>query len=219
MPLYKYIENEEIKIVFWKIEEPESFFLEEAHLKNDLKLSEFKHPLSRIHWLAGRKLLFEILGKELYTQLDKDKNGKPFLKNDKLNISLSHSGIYVAVALSCFQVGIDIQEFNNKLPKLASKFIPEEMLSQIVNKPAYAEKCHLHWGVKEAIFKAYGKGALDFKKHIILDWNSSFKDKGASFKAYLNNNEVKYEYQADCCTVFENYFLCFVTKIDKEYFI
>ena len=53
----------------------------------------------RIHNLAYEKLI-----------LKKLENGKPYVDNDSINVSLSHSGEYIAIALSPTPVGVDIQK-------------------------------------------------------------------------------------------------------------
>ncbi len=53
----------------------------------------------RIHNLAYEKLI-----------LKKLENGKPYVDNNSINVSLSHSGEYIAIALSPTPVGVDIQK-------------------------------------------------------------------------------------------------------------
>ncbi|MCQ2748124.1 MAG: hypothetical protein MJ223_02605 [Mycoplasmoidaceae bacterium] len=50
------------------------------------------------------------------------KNGKPILNNKKLHVSLSHSNSMIAVAVSDFDVGVDIEKVVNKtMAKTLSK--------------------------------------------------------------------------------------------------
>ena len=50
-----------------------------------------------------------------------NKDGAPFLKNG-LKISISHSGLFVAVCLSKEKMGIDLQTVNEKILKVVDKF-------------------------------------------------------------------------------------------------
>ena len=43
----------------------------------------------------------------------RDEMGKPYLKDSKLHFNVSHSGEYLAIAVSEILVGIDIQETKN----------------------------------------------------------------------------------------------------------
>ena len=62
-------------------------------------------------------------------------------------------------------VGIDIQQVVEKIERIAHKFMrPEETAS--LQTATELEHLHVYWGAKEALYKAYGRKLLDFKKHI-----------------------------------------------------
>lgn len=65
----------------------------------DLLLDKVAREYFNINNLAYEKLT-----------LSKLSNGKPYIANSNLHVSLSHSGEYLAIALSSNDVGIDIQE-------------------------------------------------------------------------------------------------------------
>ncbi len=213
MPLHIHCNNEEMRLAFWLISEPESFFLERTGFVDPENLKLYKHPQVRLQWLASRLLLFQLLGEDLYKTLKKDDKGKPFSVGNSIEISISHSGNLVAVAVSLKNIGIDIQEFTPKLVKIAAKFVKAPLLSLIEKNEFFSEAVHVHWGVKEALFKAYGSGNLDYKENLFLEWNSHYNIEGEAFIAYVNKSVAEtYAYRATYEKVFENFLLCTVTK-------
>ncbi len=154
----------------WKIEETEFFFLNALLLSNEEQLEmALLAPRKRLEWLATRYLLHVLLEKTERAISAKDEFGKPYLKNyPSLFISLSHSQDRVAVVISTQCVGIDIQYFTPKIERIAPKFMRQEELQSLVPS---SQITHLltYWGAKEALYKAYGKKELDFKKHILVE--------------------------------------------------
>lgn len=155
-----------IRIGLWTMEEQEQFFLERLPL-NELHQQQIskKHPKKRIEWLAGRYLVYQLSNGDL---CHVDQYGKPFLTESNLEISISHSGSLAAVGISRNIIGVDVQKITPQIQRIAHKFLrPEE--KACLNKPSTTqeiEQLHVFWGAKEALYKAYGKKQLDFRKHI-----------------------------------------------------
>lgn len=83
--------------------------------------------------------------------LVKDENGRPFLKNDNLHISFSHTRYLVSVALStAFQVGIDIETTRPQLAVVQSKILTKEESEHVGNS---LDKLAIYWCAKEALYK------------------------------------------------------------------
>jgi 4'-phosphopantetheinyl transferase len=213
MPLQLHQDTAELKIAFWQIAETEDFFLEQAHFINPENLGRISHPQARLQWLASRLLLFRVLGADQYKKLQKDSTGKPITDNQSFELSISHSEELVAIAIAQQPIGIDIQRISSKMERIAHKFIPENQLTTILARSKYnLETLHVHWGIKEALFKAYGKGQLDFKEHLHLNWHKDFEPKGDSFDAAVLKDREKTEYSGHYEQVFEDYLFCHVTK-------
>jgi 4'-phosphopantetheinyl transferase len=202
----------DLKLAIWKIEEAESYFLQRIDFIDPQVIKRYRHPQSRLHWMASRLLLHQALGNEKYQQLSKDNKGKPKAKDFELSISHSEDLVAIAIGKKDQSIGLDIQHFSSKLEAIASKFIPAAILDEIKNAPYFKEIVHIHWGIKEALFKAYGKGRLDFKKHLILEWNQVFDPNGESFKSYVKKENEAIEYQSAYEITEENYLLCLVTN-------
>jgi phosphopantetheinyl transferase len=157
------------------------------------------------HSLACRELLKSMTGWE-DLDLDKDENGKPFIKNNRSHISLSHSGHFAAAMLNTAEpIGIDIQEVREKIIKIAPKFISEKEYSYL-KAERKIEAIHVIWGAKEAMFKKHGIGEVLFKEHIVVHpficelegyVTVSFKKTG-----YEDTCTFKYEFINDYCLVY-----------------
>jgi [ribosomal protein S5]-alanine N-acetyltransferase len=93
------------------------------------------------------------------------RNKKPFIA--KGNVSLSHCSNGVAAAYSAnLEVGIDIETKRNQVLVIAHKFTTKEETALISTNEIDALQCL--WGIKESLFKLYGHGDVDFKKHLTI---------------------------------------------------
>lgn len=122
----------------------------------------------RIEWLAGRKLLHEMSGRETRGVCLKDEFGKPYLEDSDYHISISHSHELVAVAAAPVSVGVDIQYLVEKIGRIAHKFVREEEAATILPETRL-EHQHVIWGAKECLYKAYGRKQLDFLVHLQIE--------------------------------------------------
>jgi len=210
MPFVCHSQNEDYTIGLWKIEEPESFFVHQNIFNQENQIPPIKHTETRIQWMASRLLLSELIGAENYRNVKKDQHGRPYLEERGLCLSISHSEKMAAVIISKKNVGIDIQKMTDRLNTIDFKFIREDDLQKIWESNAYQlEQKHIHWGVKESLFKAYGLGGLDFKENLILNWNSQYKTTGDSFNACIKKLNFVNHYQAYYQEI-DNYILCYV---------
>ena len=183
MPIQQHINinDSETKIGIWEIEEDETFFLSALSLYAD-ELAEVAtlNARKRLEWYCGRHLLHQVLGDSDRQHCKKDIFGKPYLAQDHRHISLSHSRDFAAVIVSPHSVGIDIQYLTPKIERIATKFMSIEELDSIATEHRLVQ-LHVYWGAKEALYKAYGKRELDFKKHIFLDAFHFSNDGGQTF--------------------------------------
>ncbi len=183
MPLfYQHTINQFSKLGIWKIEEEENFFLEKVSIQR-----EISHPHKRLQHLAGRFLLqflFPDFPSALIRVAD---TRKPFLSNEAFHFSISHCGDFAAAIVSREnRVGVDIELVTPKIKKITSKFMGDhemQLLRVNDNEPGI-ELLTLCWGAKEAMFKWYGNGGVDFKEHMQLNSQFDFDDKDFIRAAY-----------------------------------
>jgi phosphopantetheine--protein transferase-like protein len=167
MPLfYQHNINEATKLGVWKIDEPESFFLEKVPLRNNVS-----NPYKRLQHLAGRYLLPELFNDFPLEEIAIADTRKPFLENEQYHFSISHCGNYAAAIVSSInRVGVDIELVTPRIKNIAAKFLNDDERKYLNNfeetSKVYLELITVCWSTKEAIFKWYGKGGLDFKENI-----------------------------------------------------
>ncbi len=154
-------ENGQIGI--WKIEEQEQFFINQLSLSQEqTQQLEQKHPKHKMEWLASRHLVKELSNGQSCL---KDALGKPYFPNSPLQLSISHSGEFAAVVTHSESVGVDIQKITPRIRRIAHKFLRQEE-QESLKEVYFLEQLHVIWGAKEALFKAYGKKEVDFRKHL-----------------------------------------------------
>ena len=114
------------RAVVWEINESINDLKSRLVLSEDsLKLLNQKQSeIHKVQFLAVRHLIKYL---SINPQnLKYDSLGKPFFENN-YKISISHSGIYVAVIISDTAVGIDIETIDDRILKIKSKFLETEL--------------------------------------------------------------------------------------------
>lgn len=156
----------------WQIKESEDFFRQGLPLSEAEAAELSLHKgIRRSEWLAGRWLLHQLSGHAQRLPLAKDAFSKPFfVETPDLQCSMSHSHGTVAALL--FEgnalVGCDLQVLVPKMTRLAHKFVntDEYTFLQQFSPEKQFDLLHIFWTAKEAMYKAYGLKALDFKRDI-----------------------------------------------------
>lgn len=160
--------NLNYKFAVWRRVESISFFLENMDLNRQETDHIYGLPVNRVlEWLSTRYVLNLILGSNKKNVFLKDKFGKPYVFNSDAFVSLSHCDKMVAVAVSNFPVGIDIEKVNDKAFRIKDKFASD---SDLLIKGAEEDVFYFSklWTIKEAVYKAYGKKEIVFKDQIIM---------------------------------------------------
>ena len=168
--------NETTRLGIWKIEESEEFFKGTVPQHRDVT-----HPHKRLQHLAGRFLLQFLFPGFPYELVRIADTRKPFLPDEQYHFSISHCGDYAAAIVSKdSRVGIDIEIPVEKILKIKNKFLSEEEKKifnaqySMFNAQGSEFTTHdsrlttLLWSAKESVFKWYGNGAVDFRRHIKL---------------------------------------------------
>lgn len=152
--------NESAKIGIWKIEEEESFFLQQVAASRDIT-----HPHKRLQHLASRYLLSVLFNDFPVNEIQIANSRKPFLEKELYQFSISHCGDYAAAIVSKDKkVGIDIELITSKIERIKDKFLSDRE-KQATDTLQLTTLC---WAAKEAVYKWYGKGEVNFKEHIQL---------------------------------------------------
>ncbi|HKK79209.1 MAG TPA: 4'-phosphopantetheinyl transferase superfamily protein [Phaeodactylibacter sp.] len=194
----------------WRIEESEAWFLTQLDLApSELQQLERLRGRRRAEWLAARQLVHQMSGRAKRAVFWKDEYGKPHLRDSAYDISISHSHGLAAAIAAPKAVGIDIQKMVPKLERISSKYMrPAELesLSGTNNRLRLAQ-LHVYWGAKEALYKAYGRRALDFRKHIHIS-PFSYQEAGGTTTGYIEKETIRqqfhlqYEYREEHMLVY-----------------
>lgn len=172
----KYISSNQGYLV-WEIQESEAELLNSyTRMPEESELYEgVKHPRRKLEWLSAR-IAYQLLCSKMdiaYSPILKDVNGRPYLANEKLHVSISHSFPYVTIGISQYkQIGIDIQVPTPKLEVIQSKFLNKKELE---NANGDLIKLCICWCAKEAVYKAYGKKGLSFLEININCFNKNMQ--------------------------------------------
>ena len=158
--------DEATKIGVWHITEAEEFFLQCVPLQRSIT-----HPHKRLQHLAGRYLLRELFPAFPLKLIEIANTRKPFLPNEAFHFSISHCGDFAAAIVSTeSRVGVDIEIPHVKIEKIRHKFLSEkEQLLLNALKEDHDQMLTLAWSVKEAVFKWFGEGEVDFIDHIHIE--------------------------------------------------
>ena len=158
--------NESTRLGVWKIEETEAFFRGNVPLHR-----EVTHPHKRLQHLAGRFLLQYLFPDFPYELVQIADTRKPFLANDQYHFSISHCGDYAAAIVSrTSRVGVDVEIPVDKILAIRDKFLSGSEKETWAKDPgdSYKNQTTLLWSSKEAVFKWFGEGKVDFRQHIQL---------------------------------------------------
>lgn len=209
MPLQLLQQFDNFELLIWEITEDETFWVQQLAL-NDTEWAALQQqvPQARLHWLASRHAM-QLLCQAPHRAFLKNERGKLIHPKAEQHLSISHSGNQIAVVQSNQPVGVDLQIYSPKLQRIAHKYIAASDLERLQKLSNYEAYLHLHWGTKEALFKAYGLGKVDFIQHLHLEL-FDLKQQG-NFKAWVRKPQFEASYQV----FYEkraNYYLCVVTE-------
>lgn len=210
MPLYRVIYlAHNTKLYLWKITEELDELYNEVKLKDSsiARLESMKSVGHKKGFLSVRKLLQHIDYNDF--DLYYDPSGKPHLQTQdcstkEMQISISHSHDYSAIAISDKKIGIDIEILKEKILKITPKFMNLLHLDGLVDDEKI-KKATVVWGIKESVFKIKNVSGISFLHHIFEE-EFNFEDKKANVKLKINNHDSDYFIQFDR---FDNYiFVC-----------
>ncbi len=173
MPIFfQHQVSDTTRLAIWKIEETEEFFKGNVPQHRNVT-----HPHKRLQHLAGRFLLQFLFPDFPYELIQIADTRKPFLPNEQYHFSISHCGDYAAAMVSRDKrVGIDIEIPVDKIATIMYKFLTakEHEIFNLVPGAADAASLNTYktptilWSAKEAVYKWYGNGGIDFRKQIQL---------------------------------------------------
>ena len=166
--LKKKLDNE-AEIGVWQITETEEELKELSSTPTDEmeEISFIRSESLRKQRLAVRALLNTLFDEKVY--LSHHDNGKPYLENNPVNISITHTEKYVAVILHEEEnVGIDIESLDRDFSVVEKKALSEDEIEDLEDEKRN-EQLAIYWCAKEAIFKLLSRYNVDFAEQIEVE--------------------------------------------------
>jgi len=168
MPLsYSEIISNDIQICIWQITEDEVFLSSGLSMSQEAleRLSSRKSEVHRKGYLAIRQLL---KGYGIIPEIHQyDQDGAPFLTDGRY-LSITHTKNMAAIAISVFPVGIDLEHYQEKIKKIATRFLHKEE-SKDHSKTDNIEFLTQIWTAKEAIYKAFRTPGIHFNTQLLVE--------------------------------------------------
>ena len=194
MPLVEKISNADFGVLVWEITETEFFFQERISFRSNLN-----NPSKTLQQMASRYLLELLHPSFPFQQVISNNSGKLLLQDSVSDFSLTHTVQFAAAIMSGnHKVGIDIEKIDARVLKVDRKFLNQNELYWISkldfdSRVKYTTLC---WAIKEAVFKWWGAGGVDFANHIKIH-NPGILDHGSVLvdftKASLLTLHVKFK--------------------------
>ena len=156
--------------------------------------------------LAVRALLNTMFDEKVY--LSHHDNGKPYIENNPINISITHTNKYVAVILHDEEdVGIDIESLDRDFSAVEKKALSEDEIDDLDDERRN-EQLAIYWCAKEAIFKLVSVYNLDFAEQIEIE---RFRPRGEGEleATFINKDDEEEEYDLEYIT-FDRHVLVWV---------
>ena len=166
--LKKKLDND-AEIGVWQITETEEELKELSSTPTDEmeEISFIRSESLRKQRLAVRALLNTMFDDKVY--LSHHDNGKPYLENNPVNISITHTEKYVAVILHEEEnVGIDIESLDRDFSAVEKKALSEDEIDDLEDDKRN-EQLAIYWCAKEAIFKLLSRYNVDFAEQIEVE--------------------------------------------------
>lgn len=155
-------------MVLWSVTENQAFF-ETALKKSHLRMNHINdwHPRRQLEWLSGRFLVANYLCPDL-SKLYVDQQGKLHITDQDIHLSLSHTEGLVGIQIAHGPVGIDVQIDTDKISRVAHKFCNPSEYEILSHHYTRKESERILWSLKECVYKAFGKGKVNYKSEIHL---------------------------------------------------
>ena len=208
MPIIRIIKPNDNTIVgIWKITETidELSKLVTLSSKSRELLKKRKSSIHKLQFLSVRAILIE-LG---YADDNLSYQDNVPTLDDSKKTSISHSNLFSCVIISDLKVGIDVQEINHKINKIAKKFIGYE--TSYLDLDDF-KRMTIIWNIKESIYKIANIIGLDYKTHLLV---VPFNLCDNFTYAWLIYKNLKERYASYFFTI-ENYSFAYLIHADDE---
>ena len=200
--------DDDARIYVWEITETEEELMANTAVpENELEeLSYTRSESRRKEKLATRALLNEIFPEKLY--LGHHDNGKPYLQNTAMEISISHTSRFVAILLHPDEdLGIDIESLDRDFSAVEKKALSEDAIADLDDRQKNPQLATC-WRAKDAITKRMAGPDVDFAEQIEVE-RFNPRDEGEIEATFTHKDGTEMEFELSY-EVFDNHVMVWV---------
>ena len=199
------------RVGVWQITESEEELKALASVPSDEleEISYIKNESLRKQKLAVRCLLDALFEEKVY--LSHHDNGKPYIENSAMNISITHTNRYVAVILNpTDEVGIDCESLDRDFSAVKKKALSEDEIEEVeeIDEEQRNEQLAIYWCAKEAVYKMISQYGVDFAEQIESD-DFRLRGEGELVATFTDKDGFEEEYELEYIT-FDRHVLVWV---------
>ena len=200
------------RVGVWQITESEEELRALSSVPSDEleEISYIKNESLRKQKLAIRALLDALFEEKVY--LSHHDNGKPYIENSAMNISITHTNRYVAVIINpTDEVGIDCESLDRDFSAVEQKALSEDEIGELDegDKDQRNEQLAIYWCAKEAVYKKMSQYKVDFAEQIEVE---RFRPRGEGEleATFIHKDGHEEEFELEYMT-FDRHVLVWVT--------
>ncbi|MCQ2176372.1 MAG: 4'-phosphopantetheinyl transferase superfamily protein [Bacteroidales bacterium] len=197
------------RLGIWQITETEEQLRSLSSIPSDEleEISFIKSESLRKQKLAVRVLLDSMFEDKVY--LSHHDNGKPYIENNSINISITHTEKYVAVILNDdYEVGIDCESLDRDFSAVEKKALSEEEIEDLDDDGRNTQLA-IYWCAKEAVYKKMSQYNVDFAEQIEID-DFHVRDEGELEAVFTDKDGYEQELSLEYMT-FDRHVLVWIS--------
>ena len=194
----------------WQITESEEELRNLCSVPSDEleEISYIRNASLRKQKLAVRALLDTLFEEKVY--LSHHDNGKPYIENSSINLSITHTAKYVAVIYNdTEEVGIDCESLDRDFSAVEKKALSEDEIDDL-DDDRKNEQLAIYWCAKEAIYKLTSHYGVDFAEQIEVD-SFRFHDEGDLTATFTDDDGYEHDLELSYMT-FDRHLLVWVRE-------
>lgn len=191
------------EISIWEVTESEEELLEIISIPNE-ELEELyltRSGARRREKLAVRALLNTIFEDRVY--LGHHDNGSPFIQNNSIHISITHTNRFVAIITHPTEdVGIDLESVERDFSAVEKKALSPDEIEDLSDKNRNLQLA-IYWCAKEAIYKRMSQHGVDFARQMEIE-KFNPRGEGSIEATFISRDGTEEDFELEY-EVFENH--------------
>lgn len=184
------------EISVWEITESEKELLDIISIPSEEmeELFIIKSEARRREKLAVRALLNTIFEDKVY--LGHHDNGSPFIQNNSIHISITHTARFVAIITHPTEdVGIDVESLHRNFSAVEKKVLSEEEREDLSDRNRELQLA-IYWCAKEAMYKRMSQHGVDFAKQMEIE-KFNPREEGEIEAVFINKDGSEEEFELE----------------------